>query len=137
MNLNRTLVIIKPDAVQRGLSGEIIDRFLKKGFTISKMKMISIDETLARNHYIEHENKGFFKDLVSFITSGPSIVIIFEGNNVQELARKMIGATDPKNADLGTIRGDYGNSIDANLVHASDSEESAKREESIFFGGGI
>ncbi|HCB64207.1 MAG TPA: nucleoside-diphosphate kinase [Fusobacteria bacterium] len=136
MSNSNTLIIIKPDAVERGLSGKIIDRFEQKGYKISTIKMMEISENIAEQHYVEHKDKPFFGELVDFITSGPSIVLKLEGNNVVNAARKMIGSTDPSESMPGTIRGDFGNSIASNLIHASDSEQSASREIALFFREG-
>ena len=136
MSNNNTLIIIKPDAVERGLSGKIIDRFEQKGYKISTIKMMEISENIAEQHYVEHKDKPFFGELVDFITSGPSIVLKLEGNNVVNAARKMIGSTDPSESMPGTIRGYFGNSIASNLIHASDSEQSASREIALFFREG-
>lgn len=134
MSLNSTLVIIKPDAVARGIAGKIIDRFEQRGYLINKVKMMKISEELASKHYQEHKDRPFFGELVDFITSGKSIIINIEGNDIVNAARKMIGSTDPSKAEPGTIRGDFGNIISSNLIHASDSEASALREIELFFG---
>ncbi|HII61355.1 nucleoside-diphosphate kinase [Pyrococcus horikoshii] len=132
----RTLVIIKPDAVVRGLIGEIISRFEKKGLKIVGMKMIWIDRELAEKHYEEHREKPFFKALIDYITKTPVVVMVLEGRYAVEVVRKMAGATDPKDAAPGTIRGDFGLEVSdaiCNVIHASDSKESAEREISLFF----
>jgi len=134
--VERTLVIIKPDAVVRGLIGEIISRFEKKGLKIIGMKMIHIDRELAEKHYEEHKGKPFFEPLIDYITKAPSVVMVLEGRCAIGVVRKMCGATDPKDAEPGTIRGDYGLDVgDAiyNVIHASDSEETAKREIALYF----
>ncbi len=129
----RSLVLIKPDAIQRGLAGEIISRLEKKGLKIVAMKMLLMDRDLAERHYSIHKGKAFFEDLVSFITSGPTIAIVFEGKNAVETIRRMMGETDPGKAQGGTIRGDFGIDIGHNLVHGSDSLESASKEVDLFF----
>lgn len=131
--MERTFVAIKPDAVQRGLIGEIIRKFEKKGFKIIGIKFMHIDEDTAQRHYGEHKEKPFFEKLVKFITSGPIVAMVIEGNNAIAAARKLMGKTDPKEADPGTIRADYAQTKERNIVHGSDSSESAKREISIFF----
>lgn len=131
--MERTFVAIKPDAVQRGLIGEIIQRFEKKGFKIVGLKFMQLDEATAKKHYAEHEGKPFFGDLVSFITSGPIVAMVLEGSNAQSVIRKMMGKTNPKEADPGTIRADYAQDMGRNIVHGSDSLESAEREIAIFF----
>ncbi|MCH8192263.1 MAG: nucleoside-diphosphate kinase [Chloroflexi bacterium] len=129
----RTLVLVKPDAFQRGLAGTIIARLERRGLRIAGMKLIQIDEDLARRHYAEHEGKPFFQGLVAFITSAPVVAIVLEGPRAIEIVRKSMGATDPAEAAPGTIRGDLALEIGRNLVHGSDSSESAKREIDIFF----
>jgi len=133
MSAERTLVLCKPDAVQRGLVGRIVARFEAKGLKIVGMKMVAVDEPLARRHYQEHVEKPFFSDLVSFITSSPVVAMAIEGKNAVEVVRALMGATNPQQAAAGTIRGDYGLSLTMNLVHGSDSLASAKRELSLFF----
>lgn len=125
--------MIKPDAVQRNLAGEIICRVLRKGYKICAMKMLRIDHDLASEHYVEHSSKPFFGSLVSFVTSGPVIAIVLEGDGVIEGIRRLMGSTDPKKADPGTIRADLGIDMARNVVHGSDSTASAKREISLFF----
>lgn len=129
----KTLVIIKPDGIQKNIIGEIISRIEKKGLKILNMKMMKLSRELAEKLYEEHRNKPFFKSLVNFITSVPIIVMIVEGEDVISIFRFMMGPTDPKNATPGTIRGDYGTSIERNIIHGSDSIESAKREVDLFF----
>jgi len=129
----KTLVIIKPDGIQKNIIGEIISRIEKKGLKILNMKMMKLSRELAEKHYEEHRNKPFFKSLVNFITSAPIIVMIVEGEDVISIFRFMMGPTDPKNAAPGTIRGDYGTDIERNIIHGSDSIESAKREVNLFF----
>jgi len=135
-NIERTLVILKPDAVVRGLVGEVISRFEKRGLKIVGMKMIWIDRELAEKHYAEHRGKPFFEGLIDYITKAPSVVMVVEGRYAISVVRKMAGATDPKDAEPGSIRGDYGLDIGDsiyNIVHASDSPESAKREIELYF----
>jgi nucleoside-diphosphate kinase len=129
----KTLVIIKPDGIQINIIGEIISRIEKKGLKILNMKMMKLSRELAEKLYEEHRNKAFFKSLVNFITSASIIVMIVEGEDVISIFRSMMGPTDPKNAEPGTIRGDYGTDIERNIIHGSDSIESAKREVDLFF----
>jgi len=131
--MDRTLVIAKPDAVRRGLVGEIISRIERKGLRIEAMRMTQIDRKTASEHYAEHREKPFFEDLVSFITSGPVVVMVVSGRNAVSVVRKIMGSTDPAEAEPGTIRGDFGLQITENLVHGSDSEQSAERECKLFF----
>jgi nucleoside-diphosphate kinase len=131
--MERSLVLIKPDAIQRGLAGEIISRLEKKGLKIVAMKMLHMDKNLAQRHYAIHKGKAFFDDLVNFITSSPVIAIIFQGKNAVEVIRQMMGETDPAKASSGTIRGDFGIDIGHNLVHGSDSLENASKEIDLFF----
>mgnify|MGYP001772503757 FL=1 len=133
MVLQRTFVMIKPDGVRRNLVGEIISRFEKRGLKIIGMKMVKIDRSTAEKLYEEHKGKSFFEDLINYITSGPVVCMVIEGEDVVSVVRKMIGNTDPKEAPPGTIRGDYALSKAENVIHASDSEEKAKREISLFF----
>lgn len=133
MVIERTFLVIKPDGVQRGLVGKIIARLEEKGFRLISLKLMSISKDLARKHYSEHEGKPFFKGLVEFITSGPVVAMVWEGKDITNALRKMIGKTNPLEADAGTIRGDFGIDIGRNVVHGSDSVESAKREISLFF----
>jgi len=125
--------MIKPDGVKRRLVGEIISRFEKRGFNIVAMKMVHIDRTTAERLYEEHKGKSFFEELINYITSGPVVCMVVEGEEAVTVVRKMIGNTDPKEAPPGTIRGDYALTKAENVIHASDSEEKAKREMSIFF----
>ncbi|MBE7445693.1 MAG: nucleoside-diphosphate kinase [Planctomycetia bacterium] len=134
--MEKTLIILKPDAVQRHLLGKIISRFEEKGFQIIGLKMTRISETLARRHYAEHEGKDFFEPLVRYTTSAPVLVIVLKGKNVVEIARKMMGTTFGFRAEPGTIRGDYAVSNRFNLIHGSDSPASAEREIGIFFHKG-
>ncbi len=129
-----TLLIIKPDAVRRGLVGEVLRRVEAKGLRIAAMRMTTIDRDLAERHYEEHREKPFFEDLVAFITSGPVVVARLEGERAVEVLRTMMGPTDPATAPPGTIRGDFGLRITENLVHGSDSPASAERELALFFG---
>ena len=129
----RTFTMLKPDAVKRRLTGEILTRFEKRGLKVIAAKTLMISEDLAKTHYGEHSDKPFFNDLISYITSGPVFAMVLEGDDVISLVRKMVGATNPKEADIGTIRGDYGIDTGRNIVHASDSEESAQREINLFF----
>jgi nucleoside-diphosphate kinase len=131
--MERSLVLIKPDAIQRGLAGEIISRLEKKGLKIVAMKMLHMDKNLAQRHYAIHKGKAFFEDLVNFITSSPLIAIVFQGKNAVEVIRQMMGETDPAKAQSGTIRGDFGIDIGHNLVHGSDSLENASKEIDLFF----
>ena len=131
----RTLVLAKPDAVQRGLIGEIVSRIEKKGLRIVALRMLQMDEAMAKRHYAVHEGKSFFRDLVDFITSGPIVAFVVEGEKAVEVVRTMMGDTDPIKAAPGTIRGDFGLDIGQNLIHGSDSEENARMEISLFFPG--
>jgi len=131
--VERTLIIIKPDAMQRGLIGEIIRRFENRGLRIAGMKLIRINRESARRHYAVHEGKSFFPGLIDYITSAPVVVMVLEGNQAVELARKTIGATRPVEAGAGTIRGDFGMDVGRNLVHGSDSAENAEKEVALFF----
>ncbi len=133
MSTERTLVLCKPDAVQRGLVGRVISRLEEKGVKIVGLKMMEVDEALARRHYQEHVQKPFFSDLVSFITSSPVVALAVEGENAVEVVRSLMGATNPQKAVPGTIRGDFGLSLTKNLVHGSDSLASAERELALFF----
>jgi nucleoside-diphosphate kinase len=132
--MDRTLVLVKPDAFARHLTGEIIARFERKGLQLTALKMMTLDEQTAKTHYAEHEGKPFFDGLVEFITSGPLVVMLLEGDNAVMAARQVIGATDPVDAAPGSIRADYALVMQRNLVHGSDSAESATREAAIFFG---
>jgi len=130
----KTFFMIKPDGVQRNLVGEIISRVESKGFSITKIKMMTIPKELAEQHYGEHKDKPFFNDLVSFITSGPVVAMQVEGENVVLQIRNLMGATNPSESTPGSIRGDLATELDKNVVHGSDSDESAERELSLFFG---
>ncbi len=131
--IERTLVILKPDAIQRGIVGEILTRFEKRGFKIVGLKMMQVPRELAEKHYLEHKDKPFYDELVEFITAGPVVVFVIEGKNAITNVRKMVGATNPEEASPGTIRHDYGLHIGKNIIHASDSKESAEREIDLFF----
>jgi len=133
VSVERTLVIIKPDGVRRGLIGEIISRFERKGFKIVALKMFKFTRAKAEEFYAEHRGKHFFGELIKFITSGPVVAMILEGNSAVTVVRKMIGATNGRTAEPGTIRGDFSLSITENIIHAADSPEKAKREISIVF----
>ncbi|PIU22858.1 MAG: nucleoside-diphosphate kinase [Chloroflexi bacterium CG08_land_8_20_14_0_20_45_12] len=133
--MERSLVLIKPDAIQRGLAGEIISRLERKGLTIVAMKMLQMDKSLAQRHYAIHKDKPFFTELVDFIISSPIIAIVFQGKNAVALIRQMMGETNPAKASPGTIRGDLGINITHNLIHGSDSPENASQEISLFFSG--
>ncbi len=131
--METTLVLLKPDAVQRGLVGEIVNRLEKTGLKITGMKLMQVSQELAHRHYGEHDGKPFFEGLVSFITSGPIVAMAVQGNGAVAIVRKTMGATNPAESPPGTVRGDYGIDIGRNLVHGSDSEESAAREVALFF----
>ena len=129
----KTFFMIKPDGVKRNLIGEIISRVEKKGFKITKIKMMTISQDLAEEHYGEHKDKSFFSDLVGFITSGPVVAMEVEGEDVISEVRRIMGATNPSDAAPGTIRADFATKLEENVVHGSDSEESAERELGLFF----
>ena len=134
--MNRTLVICKPDAVERGLVGEILGRFERKGLRVVAAELRTLDADLLARHYSEHVGKGFYDDLVAFMGRSPALVAVVEGpDDTWRVVRAMMGATDPLKADPGTIRGDFGTQVTENLVHGSDSAESARREVSLFFPG--
>ena len=133
MAVERTLILIKPDAVQRRLAGEILGRIEARGFAVRAGKLLTVSRDLGEQHYAEHREKPFFGDLVSFITSGPTWALVVEGEGAIATMRKTIGATDPAQADPGTIRGDLAMSMPDNLVHGSDSPESAAREVALWF----
>ncbi len=132
--MERSLVLIKPDAIQRGLVGTIISRLEKVGLKLVAMKMLHLDKALAQRHYAIHKDKPFFDSLVNYITSAPIIAIIFEGKKAVEVIRQTMGATDPAKAEAGTIRGDFGLDIEHNTIHGSDSMETATEEIKLFFG---
>ncbi|HYP47144.1 MAG TPA: nucleoside-diphosphate kinase [Thermoleophilaceae bacterium] len=127
------MILVKPDAFERGLTGQIVTRFEAKGLRIAAMKQMTVDRELAQQHYAEHEGKPFFGDLVDFITGGPLVAMVLEGHEAVKAARQVIGATNPLEAAPGSIRGDLGLEVQTNLVHGSDSPESAQREASLFF----
>ncbi|MCQ4153162.1 MAG: nucleoside-diphosphate kinase [Archaeoglobi archaeon] len=131
--MERTFVMVKPDGVQRGLIGEIISRLERKGLKIVAMKMLRISKELAQEHYAEHRAKPFFSSLVGYITSAPVVAMVVEGKNAVKVVRKLVGATNPSEAEPGTIRGDFGLDLGRNVVHASDSVMSADREIRLFF----
>jgi len=131
--VERTLIILKPDAVQRGLSGQLITRFEQRGLRIIGMKFIAVSRELAQKHYAVHEGKGFYEGLVSYITSGPVVVIALEGTNAVQAARNTIGSTRPNEAAPGSIRGDFAIEVGRNLVHGSDSPENGQIEVANFF----
>ncbi|TDQ41532.1 nucleoside-diphosphate kinase [Aureibacillus halotolerans] len=131
--MQKTFIMVKPDGVQRNLIGHVIQRFERKGFQMIAGKLMVVSDELAKEHYKEHEGKSFFGDLMGFITSGPVFAMVWEGTNVIDGARHIIGATNPLEATPGTIRGDFGIVTHRNLVHGSDSEESSKREIGLFF----
>lgn len=134
--MERTFIALKPDAVQRGFVGEVITRFERKGFKLVGMKLMQVTRAMAEEHYGEHAGKPFFNGLVDFITSSPIVAMAWEGNNVVETARKMMGATNPKDSAPGTIRGDFAVDMGRNIIHGSDSVASAERELKIFFASG-
>ena len=131
--MDRTLILVKPDAFARGLTGEIIARFERKGLEIVAMQHMTMSEETAKQHYAEHEGKPFFGELVEFITSGPLVAMVLEGEQAVAAARQVIGATNPIEAAPGSIRGDFAIAVGQNMVHGSDSPESAEREAKLFF----
>jgi nucleoside-diphosphate kinase len=131
--MDRTLILVKPDAFERALTGEVIARFERKGLRIVAMRHMTVDRPLAEEHYAEHLGKPFYEDLVGFITSGPLVAMVLEGYEAVTAARQVIGATNPLEAAPGSIRGDFGLEVQTNLVHGADSPESAKRETALFF----
>jgi nucleoside-diphosphate kinase len=131
--MQRTLILIKPDAFARNLSGEIIARFERKGLRLVAMSLMTLTRELAAQHYAEHEGKGFYEELVTFITSGPLVAMVLEGEQAVVAARQVIGATNPLEANTGSIRGDYAIEVGQNMVHGSDAPESAAREVALFF----
>ena len=133
MAVERTLILAKPDAVERSLAGEILARFERRGFTLRAARLLRVDRELAERHYAEHIEKPFFGELVEFITSGPTLALVIEGEGAIATLRKTIGATNPADAEPGSIRGDLANSMPDNLVHGSDSPESAAREVALWF----
>ena len=131
--MDRTLILVKPDGVRRGLVGEVIGRLERKGLTLAALELRTLPEETAKQHYAEHTDKPFFGDLVDFITGGPLVAAVFEGYEAVVAARQVIGATNPLEASPGSIRGDYALEVQTNLVHGSDSPESAEREVGLFF----
>jgi len=131
--MERSLVLVKPDAVERGFSGAIIGRLESAGLTLVALKMLSMDQALAERHYAPHKEKPFFKELISFITSGPIVAAVFEGNDAISTIRAVMGATDPARAEPGSIRRDFGTNIERNAVHGSDSVNTAEHEVKLFF----
>jgi len=135
MAVERTLVLIKPDAMQRQLAGEILARFERRGLAVREAKLVTVDRELAERHYAEHSEKPFFGELVEFITSGPTLALVLEGEGAIATVRRTMGATNPADSEPGSIRGDFALSMPDNLVHGSDSPESAEREIGLWFGG--
>ena len=133
--MERTLILVKPDALQRGLAGEVLSRFERRGLRLVGLRLVHIDEALARRHYAEHEGKPFMEGLVSFITSAPVVAAVLEGPHAVAAVRQTMGATNPLEAATGSIRGDLALDLGRNLVHGSDSSESAAREIALFFAG--
>ena len=133
--MEQTLILIKPDAMQRGLAFEILSRLENRGLRLAGLRLLQVEQSMAEKHYAEHEGKPFFAGLVSYITSSPIIAAVFEGTNAVSAARQSIGSTNPTEASPGTMRGDFGLEIGRNLIHGSDSVESANREIGIFFEG--
>jgi nucleoside-diphosphate kinase len=131
--VSRTLILVKPDAFERGLTGEVLARFERKGLTPVAIKLMTVEEELANRHYAEHTDKPFFGELISFITRAPLVAMVLEGEKAVEAARQVIGATDPLEAAPGSIRGEYAVEVTFNLVHGSDSDESAEREIELWF----
>ena len=131
--MDRTLILVKPDAFARGLTGEIIARFERKGLRIVALKHMTVTEDLAKQHYAEHAERPFFGELVEFITSGPIVAMVLEGHEAIKAARQVIGATNPLEATTGSIRGDFATEVGKNMVHGSDSNESGAREAGLFF----
>ncbi|MEZ5121616.1 MAG: nucleoside-diphosphate kinase [Solirubrobacterales bacterium] len=131
--MDRTLILVKPDAFARGLTGEIIARFERKGLRLVALEQRTLDAAIAQQHYAEHEGKPFFGELVEFITSGPLVALVLEGQDAVKAARQVIGATNPLEAAPGSIRGDFAVEVGQNMVHGSDSPESAAREAKLFF----
>ena len=134
MAVERTLILVKPDAMERRLAGEIVARFERRGLTIRAARLLRVDEDLADRHYAEHREKPFFGELVGFITSGPTLALVLEGEGAIATSRSTIGATNPAQAEPGSIRGDLALAMPDNLVHGSDSPESAEREIALWFG---
>jgi nucleoside-diphosphate kinase len=137
MALEQTLILAKPDAIRRSLAGEILGRFERRGFRLRAARFVKVDKSLAEEHYAEHKEKPFFGELVEFITSGPTLAFVLEGEGAIATARTTIGATNPADATPGSIRGDLASAMPNNLVHGSDSPESAKREIALWFPDGL
>lgn len=133
MATEKTFVMVKPDGVERGLVGEVIGRLERKGLVLRNLRMLTVDADLARRHYAEHVEKPFFGDLLTFITRGPVVAMEWDGEEAVAVVRALMGATDPKKAQPGTIRGDFGLAMTENIVHGSDSPDSARRETALFF----
>jgi len=133
MEMEKTFLMVKPDGVQRNLIGEIVNRFESKGYKLAGAKLMQVSDELAKQHYGEHKEKPFFGELVDFITSGPVFAMVWEGENIIATARNMMGKTNPSEAAPSTIRGDFGITVGKNIIHGSDSPESAEREISLFF----
>ena len=133
--MDRTLILVKPDAFARGLTGEILARFERKGLRIAELRKLTVTEDMAQEHYAEHKERPFFGELVSFITSAPIVAAVLEGKDAVRVARQVIGATNPLEAAPGSIRGDFAVEIGQNMVHGADSPQSAEREARIYFGG--
>lgn len=131
--MEKTFIMLKPDAVQRGLVGQVIARFEQKGCKLVGMKLMNVDQALAEQHYAEHKEKPFFGPTVNYIMSSPVVAMVWEGKNVVAIARELMGSTNPANANPGTIRGAYGMDISRNIIHGSDSVESAEREIALYF----
>lgn len=131
--MEKTFIMVKPDGVQRNVIGEVVKRFEQKGFKLVGAKLMQVSQELAETHYSEHKERPFFGELVDFITSGPVFAMVWEGENVISTARTMIGATNPQEANPGSIRGDFGVTVGKNIIHGSDSKESAEREINLFF----
>lgn len=134
MSVENTFIMVKPDGVARGLVGEVVSRFERKGLSLVKIRGLTITEELAKTHYAEHVDKPFFPDLLEFITSGPVVAMEWSGEEAISVGRSIMGATNPRDAAPGTIRGDFGLEVTQNLVHGSDGPESARRELELFFG---
>lgn len=137
MPTEQTYLMIKPDGVQRGICGDIISRFEKKGLKIVALKFMIVPRSIAEKHYAEHKNKKFFSSLITYITSGPVLAMVLEGDNAIQVCRNIMGKTNPLESPPGTIRGDYGMVTGVNIIHGSDSAESAKREIGVFFPEGV
>ncbi len=131
--MEKTFIMVKPDGVQRGLIGDVVSRFERKGYQLISAKLMTVSRELAEHHYAEHKEKPFFGELVDFITSGPVFAMVWQGDNIITTARQMMGKTNPSDAFPGTIRGDYGVNVSMNIVHGSDSPESAEREIALWF----